>query len=104
MPGSEREDPRYDEWPLEDHDPKEMNYLGLVSGGSPYFHHDDSNTIYRGTVDDAKERIRLSEDTEHAGEALGDVIESIGDRTGWESLSEFAQEHLEDEEGSSSDS
>jgi hypothetical protein len=104
MSGPERGDPRYDEWPLEDHDPKEMNYLGLVSGGSPYFHHDDSDTIYRGNVDETRQQIRLIEDTEHAGEALGDIIESIGDRTGWESLSEFAQEHLEGEDEGSSDS
>jgi hypothetical protein len=54
MSGPEREEPRHDEWPLEDHDAKEMNYL-----------------------------------------------ESIGERTGWQSLSEFAREHLEDEEESS---
>lgn len=101
MPAPDRKDPRYDEWPMEDHDPKEVNYLGLVSNGAPYFHHADSGTVYRGNVDAVNQRIRLEEDTEHdiePGKALGDAIESIGERTGWDSLSEFAQEHLPDGE------
>ena len=100
MTEPEREDPRYDEWPIKDHEQMEMTYLGLVGNGSPYFHHDRSGTVYEGTVDEARQQISLTEDTEHSidSETLGETIESIGERAGWESLSEFAQEHLQDEE------
>jgi hypothetical protein len=99
MSEPEREDPRYDEWPIKDHDRTEMNYLGMISHNIPYFHHDETDTVYRGNVDGVKQQIRLTEDTEHdIANGLGETIESIGERTGWESLSEFAQEHLTDEE------
>jgi hypothetical protein len=101
-PEPDSKDSRYDEWPMEAHDAREMNYLGLVSNGAPYFYHADSGTVYQGRVDNVNQRLRLEEDVEHdiePGKALGDAIESIGERTGWESLSEFAQEHFPDEEG-----
>lgn len=101
MPKPERETPQYNEWDIKDYSRKEMDYLGTASYGVPYFHHADSSTIYEGSVDDTKEQIRLREDTAHEiepGKTLGETIESIGEQTGWESLSEFAQEHLPDKE------
>lgn len=97
MAEPERENPRYNEWTIKDYDRKEMNYLGVAGHGTPYFHHDESDTIYEGNVDNTKRQIRLTEHDSGSG-TLGGTIESIGEQTGWESLSEFAQEHLSDEE------
>lgn len=100
-----QDDPRYDEWPVEGHASREVNYLG-ISNGAPQFYRPDTNSIYRGTVDERNRRIRLNETSQRTlkpEETLGDVIKALGERTGWDSLSEFAQEHFSTDEGTDDD-
>ena len=92
---SDRTEPNYDVWPVAND--QETEYLGLVDGGAPMLYEPSTNMVYEGDIDRENERIVPREDTERElepGETLGEVLESIGEKTGWDSLSSFADEHL----------
>lgn len=97
-------DPRFDDWPLQDKEDADIEWLGLAggTGGSvavPAFYEPETNTVYRGEVDEENERIVPTEKRRlDDGESLGDHIESLGEELGWESLSEFARDHLDADE------
>jgi hypothetical protein len=98
--------------PLEDYQvsgehSREMEWLGHVDGEERpetvgYIFHRDTEMIHEAVLD--VEEGRWIPDLESgweldSGETVGDAIEDIGDRLGWESLSEFADEHLPDSNG-----
>ncbi len=85
---------RYDEWPV---DGGETRYLGVAGEGGAMLYNPTTNELTRGEVDELNDRIVPGETERELdpGESLGEALESIGDSLGWESLSEFAEEHLD---------
>lgn len=100
---ADRRSPNYDDWPVESDSRTE--YLGLVGGGSPMLYEPSTNRIYEGRIDDENERLVPKTDTErelNPEETLGETLEDIGEKTGWDSLSSFADEHLTEDSDNSS--
>lgn len=98
-----RTDPKYDAWPVAND--RETQYLGLMQGGAPVLYEPSTNTVFEGDLDRQNERIVPREDTERKlepGETIGEALETIGEKTGWDSLSSFANEHLTDDSDESS--
>ncbi len=94
----ERDDHK-EEYPV--HERNDRKYLGVLSEGrAPTFFDPQEGHVYRGEVD--RERERVSPGDEHdrtldPEETLGEFLERVGDELGWESLSAYAREHLEDD-------
>ncbi|WP_331234443.1 hypothetical protein [Natronorarus salvus] len=93
-----RDDPnhayRYDEWPV---DGGETRYLGVAGEGVAMLYNPTTDELTRGEIDERNERIVPGETERELdpGESLGDALASIGESVDWESLSEFAEEHLD---------
>lgn len=55
---------------------------------------------FEARADETEKRITPKEDTERsfdAEESVGEAIELFGEEVGWDGLSEWAREHLEDD-------
>jgi hypothetical protein len=90
--------PNYEGWTVAND--RETQYLGLARGDTPMLYEPSTNRLYEGNLDRENERIVPREETErelNPEETLGEALESIGERTGWDSLSSFADEHLTDD-------
>lgn len=98
----------FDGWPVSGRNDEETEWIGVAGGGggtSPtgqtaVLYDSESESVYEGEIDRENERIDPKPDTEQdasATDSIGEAIEDIGDRLGWESLSSFADEHLEDD-------
>lgn len=95
----DRDDPdheayRHDEWPV---DGGETRYLGVAGEGGAMPYNPTTDELTRGEIDERNGRIVPGETERELdpGESLGDAPASIGGSVGWESLSEFAEEHLD---------
>ncbi|WP_458206311.1 hypothetical protein [Haladaptatus sp. NG-SE-30] len=89
------------EWDIDDDEYDRAEYVGVKDEGDPVFYNPESRSTFRGRVHPEDEQITPVEGSEEslgAGESLGQAIERLGEKTGWESLSEFAREHLESDE------
>jgi len=101
----------YDDWPVQGREDSDVAYVGQTvadqSGNDPggisgsVFYDVGTGTLFSADVDRESEQIVPAPDTEldvSPGETLGEALERVGEETGWDSLSEFAQDHLEDDE------
>lgn len=93
-------EPKYSEWDVEND--ADWSYLGTTpAAGRPVFFNHQTENIHRGVVDDGAERLVPHDEPSwelNPEETLGQSLERIGEEIGWESLSEFARDHLEDRE------
>ena len=93
---------KYEDWPVEGDRHDEARFVGVsqVKGGGAWFYNDDDDALFETDVDQANRRLTPSGDERSvsAGESVGEAVERLGDELGWESLSEFAREHLESSE------
>lgn len=89
-----------DDWRLDTDE--DYEFLGERAGdGRPVFFDSDTNSVYLADVDEAAQRVIPDTDGDgelNPGETLGEYLERIGEETGWDSLSQFAREHLEDDD------
>lgn len=93
----------YDTWPVAGD--RETQYLGIVEDRVPMFYEPSTNMVYEGDIDTENQRLVPREDTGrelNPGETVGEALETIGEKTGWDSLSSFADEHLTDDSDDSS--
>ena len=97
-----RPGPPYDEWPVSDPEHTDREHLGVTGHESQMLMYDKaSNAMYVADVDHEAEKIgnpRRSDRQLQAEETLGEYLERVGDDHGWEWLSDFAREHLEEDE------
>lgn len=81
-------------------------FLGTVAdtGATAYYVPND-RSVETGDIDENGE-LQRKEDGEswtvEAEEELGEFLERVGEEQGWDSLSDWAREHLEHEEASTS--
>lgn len=91
----------YDAWTVEGERLQNAHYIG-AAGGAPVFYSDTDDELIEGDLDresstvseksgDPREGLDLS-----PGESIGDAIRRIGDEIGWDSLSEFGEDHSGD--------
>ena len=92
---------RYEDWPVEgdpgDSEPDGPKYVGTVEGGGAWHYDEGSDELFE-TDPDAENRrlVRSGESRRVDSDAgFGEAVERLGDELGWESLSDFAREHLE---------
>ncbi len=86
----------YSTWTIEDREDDEFRYLGLKDDGASMFFHPAAKVTFEGVNNEEKKTIEPKEE-ESLEEELGEWLERVGERTGWESLSAFARDHLEGE-------
>lgn len=98
-----KSNPRYDNWPIEGSD-EDVRYVGLAGGagdsGSPMLYQETDETVYEGTIDEKNERIVVDEESAReieSGTTIDDVVESLADELGWESLADWVREERDDE-------
>ena len=87
----------FDEWNINDDRYQDASFVG-ARGASPVFYAPSSRSLFEGTVDEENRRITPREDTQQtldAEESIGEAIERFGEEVGWDGLSEWAREHLE---------
>lgn len=114
--GEDRVDRQEGRGPFEDYQvdgerAQEMAWLGRVDREERtetvgYIFHRDTEMIHEAVLDPETEEWvpDLESGRELAPEeTLGEAVEDIGERLGWESLSAFADEHLSDGGGSDGD-
>lgn len=80
--------------------PEDAEYLGVLTNGAPLYYHEPTRAIYEGHETESGDGVRFEErqDFDLAPEdPLARVLAEIGDGLGWESLSEFAHEHISEE-------
>ncbi|MFC4987509.1 hypothetical protein [Saliphagus infecundisoli] len=106
------EDFAYDSWPIADQGETTTgsgHYLGTFgaaggtgAGGTGVLVYDEEReTVFEADVDEEERRLIPREDTERDVDdsgGLGGVIEDLGDSLGLDSLSEFAEERLQDDD------
>jgi hypothetical protein len=91
-------------WTLENRQVGSVEFLGQRDDGTPAYYDKNNHVTFEGDVDHENRRVTpTNERSLDAEEKLGEVIEEFGDAVGWESLSDFAREHLEDESDDSAD-
>jgi hypothetical protein len=96
-----RPNEEYEGWAVEGLRDENFEYIGQVDGGSPMLFDSSTNTIYEAEADVENEHLIPRPNTEQElepEETLSKAIEMIGEKTGWESLSEFANDHLNDDD------
>lgn len=88
------------EYEIEESD--DRTYVGVLAGeGTPTFVDPNNGSLYSGRIDSAGQRVTPGDEHDieiQPGEEIGEFLERVGEKTGWESLSEFAREHLEDDD------
>lgn len=91
-----------EDWTI-DHS-ESLRYLGTTDDGqTAAFYHADEHAVYHGDLDYDERTVTAHDESAHsldASDSLGRFLEDVGDETGWDSLSEFAENHLEDEDAS----
>jgi hypothetical protein len=101
----------FDDWPVQGRDDTDVTFVGRTDaeGSAEHryalhggvFYDGETHTLFSGDVNEDDERIVPVPDAEvdlEPGETLGEALERVGEQTGWDSLSEFARDHLEDDE------
>lgn len=89
----------FDEWGIDDDRYQDVSFVGF-RGASPVFWAPSSRSLFEARADETEKRITPKEDTERtfdAEESIGEAIERFGEEVGWDGLSEWAREHLEDD-------
>lgn len=90
--------PGYSEWGTEPEG--DWEYLGTVpQEDAPMLYNVETGFVHRALVDHERERLTPEDESTwelDPEETLGEFLERVGQDVGWESLSEFARDHLED--------
>lgn len=104
IPGATISD-QHQQWNRERGD-DEPRLLGTVSDtGATAYYVPGARTVEAGKIDENGELQRADDGESWALEAeeeLGEFLERVGEERGWDSLSDWAREHLEHEEASTS--
>jgi len=94
-----------DEWKVAAEDDRPVELLGFAGEesetGGAFVYDVAMESVYEAEADPEKGEVVLDESSARslgAEEELGEVVEDIGERLGWDGLSEFAREHLERDE------
>ncbi|SIR01579.1 hypothetical protein SAMN05421858_1130 [Haladaptatus litoreus] len=93
--------PKYSSWSIDHKKPENAEYVGVRNEGKPVFYDKENNSTFEGEPHPENERITPVEGSEEslgAEETIGQAIDRLGEKTGWDALSEFAQKHLESDE------
>ncbi|WP_227376500.1 hypothetical protein [Haladaptatus halobius] len=93
--------PEYVTWNIDHDEYNRAEYVGVMGEGHPVFYDPEKRSTFRGRAHPEDERITPVEGSEESlgvEETVGEAIERLGEKTGWESLSEFAREHLESDD------
>lgn len=99
----------HDDWPIEGYDEgrREAVYLGTTNpqgereSSTAVVYDTREETIFEADINEEEQRFIPREDTERAlkpSKTLGEALENVGKRLGWDSLSDFAQEQLENDD------
>lgn len=84
--------PGYADWPV-DGAHSGYEYLGVTADGRPMFFHPTARAVFEGIPDEERRTISRGEE-ESLEEPLGQWLDRVGERVGWESLSAFARSRL----------
>jgi hypothetical protein len=89
-------DETYDNFPIEGKSHSDVEWVGTMQGGSgaPHLYEEHTNQIYESEVDEDSGTIIPKNPQSLGDDSLGDYIDRVGQEHGWESLSEFARQHL----------
>lgn len=92
----------YEDYSIKDRD--HSTYLGTVGDGTALLYNSEDHIVFRGNPHEDEETIRPVEGSDRKldeDESIADEIRRIADEHGWESVSEFAEEHLGADESES---
>lgn len=90
--GPTESNPDYDDWPVQGR--PGVTYVGLLDDGTHVVYDEETDELLSATAE-SEELVPTGSLLEDAETALGERLEAVGERTGWESISSFAREHLE---------
>lgn len=94
-------DETYDNYPIEGKSDSDVEWIGMPAasqGGAPLLYEEHTNQVYETEIDE-NEGVVVPTNPEPLGDrSLGDYIKDVGDKHGWDSLSEFAQKHMDADE------
>ena len=93
---------RFPDYEFQDYERDDVQYIG-DDKTQPYFYSEPDDKVFAAKVNEDMKRLEPAPETERsvgAKEELGEVLEEVGEATGWESLSDWAREHLEGEDRS----
>lgn len=92
---------KYDNWPVEGRSDRDVRWIGMAGvgagQGAPALYEPRNDIIYEGNIDKENKRLVPDPETERQvspNETIGDVLQDIADSRGWQSLSNFAAEHM----------
>ena len=88
------------------HEEDHSRFVGAMQSGRPLYFDENERSFFKGEYDEETGTVVDSPDVEReldARESMGDALESLGDSLEMESLSEFAREHVKDEESEEND-
>lgn len=78
--------------------PEDHELLGIVSDDEAAVHDPETGQIFRGNLDKETERVTPRDRANwslDAEESLAEFLERVGEETGWDSLTEYARDHLD---------
>jgi hypothetical protein len=90
-------DETYDNFPIEGKSDSDVEWIGMPAasqGGAPLLYEEHTNQVYETELDEDDGVVVPTNPEPLGDESLGDYINDIGQEHGWETLSEFAQNHL----------
>ncbi len=84
---------------FDEHSEDDVEYVGSTAEGTPMFFDTASRSVFEGEYDDEETVVDRpgSERELEERASLGETIETLGDELGWESLSEFAREKVQND-------
>ncbi len=84
---------------FDEHSEDDVEYVGSTAEGTPMFFDTASRSVFEGEYNDEETVVDRpgSERELEERASLGETIETLGDELGWESLSEFAREKVQDD-------
>ncbi|MDG5817800.1 hypothetical protein [Natronococcus sp. A-GB7] len=92
VPASEARDPERE---------ADLQLIGMMNPGTPVFHSPESGLLYHGDVRDDGGLIPRPDDEVDvdvgSDRTLSDAIRDLGERLGWESLTDHGRDHWDDE-------
>ncbi|WP_435359357.1 hypothetical protein [Haloarchaeobius sp. DFWS5] len=94
------------DWSPNDHSGDEFEHVGLLSQGTNVYYDRDLSMFFYSDTPEADGSETGLDDSGRAlepTETLGEAIEAIGEKTGWDSLSDWANEHLTADENGNGD-
>ncbi|MFB6254701.1 MAG: hypothetical protein ABEI06_08830 [Halobacteriaceae archaeon] len=94
----ERRDEAYRDWQfMGNFNNSNVRFLGTVRG-MPMYYDENKRTVMEGRLNHEEEKIELLEDDAidlDPEETLGSALKRLGEESGWDTLTEFAEEHLD---------